>query len=425
MPLQLFTKAAEAKLMHTLEDIRGRADGWQAVHFHLSRLLEQYKSEYQVKIAINLIHDLLKNFNGYIFVVGDHSIVVLCYGMDAPLRSKLVFQLRYLYMDDPLAYTDSGQENPDFCTIYDVHQEWNNFVELCSHMMSLTRPQPSPGMDPAFEEQLNELSDHSKSDDKDKSSAKPAKKKDLNLPTLAIIERDLDHADLNRVVRRQAICAMQADMPPRRVFEELYINIAHLRQMLRAEADFLSDRWLFKYMTHILDRRMIALLRHNPARYLGSPVSLNLNVPTLLSPAFAEFDAAIKPAAKVAVIIEVPVVDVFADMTAFITARKEVQSLGYRVCLDGLSTESFTSINREKLGADLVKVQWNADRQSDLNSAENRDMLAAVQATGTNRIILCRCDDKNAIKYGQALGISLFQGRFLDGILNPNSKIEN
>jgi len=424
MTLQLFTKAAEAKLMQTLEDIRGRPEGWQATHFHLSNLLEPYKSEYQIKIAINLVHDLLKGFNGYIFVISDNSIIVLCYGLDAPLRSKLVFQLRYLYMDDPLAYTDTGQENPDFCTIYHLNHDWEKFAELCSRLMSAaTRQQPV--ITEQGEQPPKEVSDivikKGKPDEKERILAK----KELSLPALAIIERDLDHADLNRVVRRQAICAVQGSAPPRRVFEELYINIAHLRQMLRAEADFLSDRWLFKYLTYILDQRMIALLRHNPSRYLGSPISLNLNVQTLLSPSFTEFDSAIKPAAKVAVIIEVPVIDVFADMAAFITARKEVQKLGYRICLDGLSTESFTSINREKLGADLIKVQWNADRPSDLASTENRDMQAAIQATGTNRIILCRCDNKNAIKYGQGLGISLFQGRYLDGILNPNSKIEN
>ena len=52
-------KSAELKLMELLGIIRDPA-GWQAVHFHLSDLLEQYQSEYQFKIAINLIHDLLK-----------------------------------------------------------------------------------------------------------------------------------------------------------------------------------------------------------------------------------------------------------------------------------------------------------------------------------------------------------------------------
>jgi len=132
MPLQLFTKVAEVKLLQTLDEIRDRPDNWQSTHFHLSDLLEQYKSEYQVKIAINLIHDLLKGYEGNIFVLNDHSIIVLCYGLEPTLQNKLIFQLRYLYMDDPLAYTDTGHENPAFCTVYQLGRDWDKFFDLCS-----------------------------------------------------------------------------------------------------------------------------------------------------------------------------------------------------------------------------------------------------------------------------------------------------
>jgi len=242
---------------------------------------------------------------------------------------------------------------------------------------------------------------------------------------LATIEQDLRYADLSRVIHRQSVCAAQPNTPVRRVFDELYIHIAHLRQMLKVDVDFFSNRWLFKYLTQILDERMIALIRHNPTRYLDSPISLNLNVETLLSSWFAEFDAMLKPSAKVSIVIEVPVVDVFADITAFMVAKDEVQKLGYRVCLDGLTSRSFTNIDRSKLGFDLIKVQWNADAASDLKTKENLEFAEAVQRNGINRVVLCRCDNKQAVEYGQALGISLFQGRYLDTLINPASKVEN
>ena len=214
-------------------------------------------------------------------------------------------------------------------------------------------------------------------------------------------------------------------MTVRRVFDEMYININHLRQMLRSEVDFLSNRWLFKYITRILDERMIELIRHNPKRYLDTPISVNLNVETILSSWFTEFDAVIKPQERVSIIIEVPVIDVFADMNAFMLARAKAQKLGYRICIDGLTVPSFISINREKLGADLIKVQWNADVQADLQTEENRELAVAVQAAGNNRVILCRCDNRSAIEYGHGLGISLFQGRYLDTLLNPTAKVVN
>ena len=48
------------------------------------------------------------------------------------LRSKLIFQLRYLYMDDPLAYGEAGQENPGFCTTYDMKRQWREFHDECA-----------------------------------------------------------------------------------------------------------------------------------------------------------------------------------------------------------------------------------------------------------------------------------------------------
>lgn len=409
--MMLYNKAAEVKLMQTLAEIRDESDGWRAIHLHMSELLEQYKSEYQVKIAINLINDLLKTYQGGIFLMSDFSIIILCFELEQSLQEKLIFQLRYLYMDDPLAYTDTGHENPDFATAYKLPRDWKAFHDLCSRRMAIfTRKPPviEKQKDVEFEERDSHLA-----------------KNTFSASRLATIERTLDRADLHKAIRRQPVCAVLPDMRVRRVFNELYINISHLRWMLKSDVDFLSNRWLFKYLTRILDERMIELICHNPAQYVGEPVSLNLNVETLLSSSFYEMDAVISPATKASIVIEVPLVDVFADMTAFKAACREVQKLGYRVCLDGVNTDSFLCLNREQLNVDLIKLQWNADMEGDIEKRENRETTEAVRRTGTNRVILCRCDNKHAVEYGHALGISLFQGRHIDVLLDPTSKIEN
>ena len=425
MALQLIDKSPEARLMQTLDSKPLQSDGWTAIHFHLSDLLDEYKSEYQIKIAVNLIHGLLKNYVGSIFLMGDLSIMVMCYQIDSNIKEKLIFQLRYLFMDDPLAYAESGQENPEFCTIYELRRDWKKFFELCSHRMVMaSRKTAHPeryeyksySLRPAALERLERPSTI---------HAPQANESELSASTLALIENNLQMADIQSAIRRQPVCAVLPDNRIRRVFDELYMNIAYLRRLLKSDIDFLSNRWLFKYMTRTLDERMIGLLREKPRQYLETPISINVNVETLLSSWFAEFDASIPSAGKVSIVLEIPVIDVFADMEAFILARKEVQKLGYRVCLDGLTTASFTSINREALGVDLIKMQWNADNDRDLKSNESQALIKAVQSTGTNRLILCRCDNKRAIEYGQALGISLYQGRYLDGLLDPTSKVEN
>ncbi len=411
-------KSAEIKLMELLGVIRDPA-GWQAVHFHLSDLLEQYKSEYQFNIAINLIHDLLKGYEGGIYQMVDNSIIVVCNELDKNILGKLIFQLRYLYMDDPLSYAEDGGENKDFCTVYDLRVQWQDFMDMCGRRMALlVRKNSAPERserDVAYVAESVNISNRSSA----------VAKNDFNVLRMVSIERDLERSDIQRVMRRQPVCVVLPDMSMRRVFDEMYIHIVHLRQFLKMDVDLFSNRWLFKYLTQLLDMRMLELLRQNIVRYVESPLSLNLNVETIISGRFTEFDAVVKPSAKVSIVIEIPVMDVFADIHAFHLARRDVQRLGYRVCLDGLSMESFLMVDREKLGVDLVKIQWNADIESDLNTKENKEIVKAVSEFGSNRVILCRCDNKEAVQYGQALGISLFQGRYIDSVLTPNSKVEN
>ncbi|MEZ5690387.1 MAG: hypothetical protein R3D71_01815 [Rickettsiales bacterium] len=403
-------KSAETKLMEMLGFIHN-PDGWWAIHFHLDTLLEQYKSEYQFKIAINLIRDLLKGYEGGIYYMADHSIIVVCCDLEHNIMNKLIFQLRYLYMDDPVSYLDDGEENSDFCTIYNLSDNFQDFMDMCGKRM-------------AFLVRRNSAAERAGNLAMSEESPRSVKRK-FDVSSLAAVERDLQKADIQRVLRRQPVCAVSPDMSMRRIFEEMYINIMHLRQLLKTDVDFLSNRWLFKYMTQLLDNRMLELFRGNINRYTGSPVSLNLNVETIISSRFAKFDSMIKPSSKVAIVIEIPAIDVFVDINAFKVARDEAQRLGYRVCLDGVSVDSFLMVNSKKLGIDLVKMQWNADIEDDLNNTANLEISEAIRNFGSNRVILCRCDNKEAVQYGQALGISLFQGRYIDKIITPDLKIEN
>jgi len=418
MVMQIFQRNAEVKLVEALNSVTDPT-GWQAVHFHLSELMDQFKSEYQVKIAVNLINDLLKNFDGGVFVLQDFSIILVCYGLERTLQNKLVFQLRYLYMDDPLAYTDLGQENPDFCTHYDLSADWQLFLDLATRRMALTMRRPVSSREEkiaaAIAENIPAGEQHS--------VIAISARENLTVSRLANLERELQHVHISKVIRRQPVCAAQVGLPVRKVFDELYVHMAHLSEVLKADVDFLSNRWLFRYLTQLIDIRMLDYLKSERDTALISPVSLNLNVETLLSEKFQLFDQALDPAAKVGIVLEISAVDAFVDMAGFHIARKEAQALGYRICLDGVTADSFNHIQREKLGVDLVKVQWHANLFDP--GQPRQDMTNAVNNNGSSRVILCRCDDKQAVDYGQSIGISLFQGRYIDSLLNPSVQSNN
>ena len=43
-----------------------------------------------------------------------------------------------------------------------------------------------------------------------------------------------------------------------------------------------------------------------------------------------------------------------------------------------------------------------------------------MSRVGTDRIILARCESEQALEIGRSLGISLYQGRWLDQMLSRN-----
>lgn len=411
--MRIVNKEAEARLIELLNLIEPNREGWQVICFSFSRLLEHYRSEYQLKIATNLMSDLLGDLDGAIYLCDDCTIYVVVRHLQKPVMEKMIFQLRYLFMDDPLAYSEDGDENKEFSTLYEMESQWNDFMDICKRRLVLRLRDARGPSSPA------KIGRESRRD------AKPTSMKLFTAANLATIEREMRDIDISPTIRRQPVCAAIPNTTMRTVFDEMYININHLRQSMGVEVDILSNRWLFRYLTEILDERMFDAIQRNPARYLISPVSLNLNIPTLLSTRFAEFDAAIKPGTKVSIVMELQIADVFSDMAAFLVAKETVQKLGYRVCLDGVTELSFPQIDRQRLGFDFIKLMWNADSETDLGSDKNRALREAIRQCGSNRVILTRCDTQKAVEFGQAMGLTLFQGRYLDSVINPKATVMN
>ncbi|MEI6729939.1 MAG: hypothetical protein WCL30_01665 [Pseudomonadota bacterium] len=404
------TQNAEKKLIDTIGKAEIDATNWRALYFRFDQLLERYANDYQLKISVNLLSDLFSSYQGGIFVCHDNTIIVVCRNAPKNQIEKAIFQLRYLFIDDPLTYDAEGKENKNFCRVYDLGVEYAEIYQICRQKLSHSLNVEKPGE--AARQQSGLQEKHS-----NESAFTPLR--------LSHIEHDLYKADLSRILRMQPICAVTHDNNLRKVFDEYYINIAKLRQMLHTKADLLGNRWLFGYLTQILDERMLDMLSMSPLRYFETPVSLNFNIETILSPKFKEFDSLIKPVVKFSVLIEIQVGDVFSDIKGFTAARNLLHKLGYKVCIDGLNNLTINLIDRDKLDFDLAKIQWSPEMGNHAAENENSSIINSIKSCGANRVILCRCDTRDAISYGQSLGINLFQGRYLDRMLNPNSKNDN
>ena len=398
---------AEAKLFEITSSLRASSDGYYALHYHFSRLQEEFRSDYQIKIAINVLSDLFKGMDAVLFLLKDFDIVIIYNGTNRGLLEKAIFQLRYLFMDDALAYTDDGYENEDFCSVYDLEFQWRDFFVACKRKLG------------------KDIEEVEKEQKKDVISGPKGGRSKLHIfsPSYLVqIIDELNHIDIGSCLRSQPICAVLKGKEPKTIFKEIYTNINNLQKLLSLNVDLMSSKTLFKYLTKILDKKVIHILKQQEISN-KNPISINLNVKTLFTEEFAEFDSQISPKHKSSIIIEINIADIFEDIQKFLVAQKEVQNLGYRICLDGLDNASFMQIDRKNLGFDLAKLIWNPEMGT--KTTKDKNLIEAINKCGKNRIILCHCSSKEAIDYGKEVGISLFQGRYIDALTNPTSKIIN
>ena len=116
-------------------------------------------------------------------------------------------------------------------------------------------------------------------------------------------------------------------------------------------------------------------------------------------------------------IIELQLIDIFAELGAYLFIREFVRDRGYLVCIDGLHHLHLPLIDRKRLGADMVKVIWSPDLLDGLSEERAEELRLAIKRAGVDRVILCRCDTTEAIRWGQSFGIRLFQGHYIDSRL--------
>ncbi len=378
-------------------------EGRRAVHIHLSRLKPQNRREQHIRVAVNTFQEIVSQYDGQVFVLSNCDLMFLFKDAKISDIDDAVMRMRYLFSEDPLGQGNDEEDIVRFCTWYNVQSNYNSFLETVEQLYE--------------EEQRRERRLAAAAEATGEVETAPDERTPLTPEQLGRLENFLERADLSSVLRRQHICAVVGENPPQSIFKELFISIADLATTVLPDVNLVANRWLFQHLTQTLDRRVLKLLSRADDSDLFSSLSLNLNVDTLVHPDFIEFDKSLRTGSRGTIVIELQPVDVFADFNAFMFARDFAREKGYRLCLDGVGINFFEFIDRKKLGVDFVKLVWTTDLSNDARQARQQALIDHIAETGKSRVILSRCDTPAAIRVGQNLGITLFQGRFVDSQL--------
>jgi EAL domain-containing protein (putative c-di-GMP-specific phosphodiesterase class I) len=391
--------ATEYKLLDYVERIAKHRAGRKAVHLHLSKLRIHRRRDYHLRIAANTFENLISVYEGQLFKLSNQDVFFVFRDADPQQIDEAVMRLGYLFNDDPLGGDVDPDMMADICTWYDAERDYDLLLAAVN-----------TAIDDAQKRGRRQAALAATSVD-----AKPP----ISPHRLGALIDTIVSADLSNLMRRQMVYAIIGGQPPQSLFNELFISIADMRNMIMPDYNIHANRWLFQYLTETLDKRMLALLLRNDDAAIANSFSLNLNISTVLSQEFLVFDASLKSGVRGTLVIEIQVIDVYADMAQFAFARDFLHDRGYRICLDGLDPHNLAHIDRAKLGADLVKLNWTELVRGQYTAERHARLRSIIDQNGKAKVIFCHVDTEDGLKFGQSLGVAMYQGRYIDQIAAP------
>lgn len=393
------TPVASDDTLHSyLEQVAGGRVGQRALVFRLSRLHRSHRRDKHLQIVANMLQDVTRQYLGRLFALRNGDMVLVCKGITRKAIDETTELLRYLFNDDPLAR--EGAEQADLCITFDLEVGYPQFLAALDEIREAEAKRRAAARAAA------------------EAGTPGGETGALDPGRASALINAVSRLDLSSMVRRQTVWHMPADEPAQARFDELFISIDRLRQAIGPNFDLAKDRLLFQYLMRWLDRYMLSTLLPHHAGLLR-PLSVNINLATLLSPEFAAFDNGRPTDWRDRLILEMQMADLWSDLPAFLSVAEAVKRRRYQRCLDGVLYQALPFVNFRRFDFEYVKVIWD-DSLLQLDEGALRELCAAIAECGADRIILARCGRREAIKVGQAMGIQLFQGWQVDQANQPS-----
>jgi|SRR6185312_11779558 len=382
--------AASEALVNQIEHVAGSV-GWRAIVFHLSRLQRAHRAEKHLLIAANMLEDIVRQHFGRLFLLPNNDLVAVCKGIKAKTIQDAEETLRYLFNDD--SFTRRTHDGAGFSSNFDLEREHVPCLAAIRKRSDAARPiTPAAASAPKLSERPAR--------EPAGAATEPARVAEL----LSAVSR----VDLSPMLRRQTAWKMKGESIPEPHSEEIFISIKALREAIGPAFNLASDRQLFGYLSRLLDSHILSTLSWEHFS-VGAPLSFNINLASLQSPEFAQFEKRRPSNWQGRVMLEFQLGDVWGDLPAFLQAGQQLKRNGYLRCLDGVVFSALPFINLRRLDVDFVKLLWD-DGLLALGRSALQELYRLIADCGADRIIMTRCGREEALQIGRALGIQLFQG---------------
>lgn len=394
-------------LLDHLQRIEQTTKGSYAVHLHLSRLRPEFRKRHFLRIAARTFDALVNNRDVTLYMLSNGDFVLMCREVPIDEVDQPINRIRALFSEDPLTFSEVGSPDDRFTSWLDLSQptEYAVFFATVTEIVEAERDRRRRELERGADgRQFSVMRGEA-----------------LEPETLNTINERLKSVRILDLIRQQQAVAIEGGRAGEVLFSEFFISMSELQQRVAPEINLFSSPWMFQFLTETLDRRMLSVLMRQDPTNLPYPVSLNLNVATVLSTGFQSFHGMVGNTTH-RVVIEMQTVDIFANMTAFEDAHAWLNERGYRVLLDGLNPLSLSFFDPGLLRPDFVKISWSPEFHSGVPAGRLADIRDVISHIGAERVILARVDSEQAIRWGLGLGVSRFQGRMIDRLIQRTAE---
>ncbi len=245
----------------------------------------------------------------------------------------------------------------------------------------------------------------------------PERLRSLHINDIKLLEdvsQQLGARDFARAfIRFQELAEIVPGQNPVHVMRELYASMDLLRRHALQGVEMRGSGNLFNQLTILLDQIVLASFQQsNPD---AVRCSLNMNVESVFTRGFETFIETTGPADFANILFEFRQANIIQNFDEFSVASDLIRSRGGRIAVDAIFPEMIGLVNLGRLNVEMAKVFWRQSAETVLPKC--RDDIRALQDSGV-RVALVRVDDQAAVDIGQELGVTLFQGFYIDRMLS-------
>ena len=245
---QVSTFKRDTLILDYLSKIEPELNNYSVLYIYLSKLQNQKLKTLQRQNLIETFENVIKKNGGEIFGLPNEDMVVFYHKKANEEIQACLIKIRFIFHDDPLLQNAFDLEQAGFIRFYDLAVAVDEFKRNVRALMDRLKNQSFGGS-----------SGNSGRSVPAAMMGGPRKlRRELTPSMLAKVQKTLAMADFSSLIRRQSVCAVIGKSPPQMIFDEVFVSIADLRDMLLPDVDLTANPWLFLHLTETLDKRVLA-----------------------------------------------------------------------------------------------------------------------------------------------------------------------